>query len=308
MTWQNFLDDYHISYKDGQSNIYCHCPFCPAHKVPKLGLKKSSTAYGCFRDSSHVGRNPIKLIIALLGVNLDEAKILSKKYFPKNFSAYQNYKEPEPVTTLTIPDSFYAFTGNKLEEKQFSRYLAQRGFDPNYTCSRFDLRWSLQIPCQYRLIIPIKEKSQWLCWTARAINPNEELRYLTASIADGANDPKNLLFDSDNLNGGDLLVITEGPFDAMAITQAMIPGVSATCTFGKLVSDKQFNSILNLKSRYESIAIGFDEDAWSDVQVLGDRLGFYLPTVHYVCPEGKDWAEMTQESISTVMRNNVKEF
>lgn len=307
MGWQELLDDYNVKYRASTGkNIYCLCPFCgPTHTKMKMGLSLVSTAFGCWRDNSHRGMDPRRLIIALLNVTSAESEILVRKYFKHNY--IKSLNQPlKKETIFEIPASFNTFTGTRPEEIQFCNYLKKRNLDPHYLASRFDLRWSISEPCEYRLVIPIKMDGYWKTWTARSINPAEGLRYLTASISKGATEPKELLFDFDELTGGETLLITEGPFDAMAITSAMLPGVSATCTFGKVLSDKQFNLILKLLTKYKRTAIAYDEDAGLDTRQLTERFSLYTDSVLPIYPSGKDWAEMSTADIKTCISKSIR--
>jgi 5S rRNA maturation endonuclease (ribonuclease M5) len=188
-------------------------------------------------------------------------------------------------------------------EEQFKRYIASRGIDPGYAIPRYDLRWCAFGYYAYRLVIPVIHQGVWWTWQARTIN-DHEVRFLAAQTkdsdkrkADTANKPNDFLFDGDNLKGGRLLVLCEGAWDAIKINSAMIPGVSATALYGKVLMPKQMTKLIEVSQGYDKVAIGLDKDAYVDSLKLRDRLQWYVPSVTIATPNDKDWGVMKQSDI-----------
>jgi hypothetical protein len=77
----------------------------------------------------------------------------------------------------------------------------------------------------------------------------------------------------------------------------MIPGVSATALYGKVLMPKQMTKLIEVSQGYDKVAIGLDKDAYVDSLKLRDRLQWYVPSVTIATPNDKDWGVMKQSDI-----------
>lgn len=89
--WQKFVSQYKIPYETRSSNVASNhiavrCPFCgSADPSAHMGLSLDSRnpVWGCLRDTRHRGRNPVFLVMRLLGCSINTAReIVNLEYRP----------------------------------------------------------------------------------------------------------------------------------------------------------------------------------------------------------------------------------
>lgn len=301
--WVQFLQDYRIPYKKSSgNNVEIRCCLCTDDHSTNLGLSTKSSAWNCWRNDTHRGLSPVRVIQALLGIPYSEAKDIGRLYFDwKTSIGGINFVEKE-IEWVKKPEEFYPFEFKMPHENVFIDYIKKRGLDPQYTVRRFNLHYALSGMYAHRIIIPIIQDDHWYSWVARTPYDNQEIRYVAASEDDVKSQPKNHLFDFDNLLGGRLLVVTEGAFDGLSITASMLAGVHGTALFGKMITDVQVGLLMQLSKRYDHIALGLDEDAFNDSVRGSDKLRGYLPEITRVYPTGKDWNAMSPKEIRECLR------
>jgi DNA primase len=297
--WLPFLNAYNIPYyKSSGDNVQMSCCLCTDDHSQNLGLSTKTSAYKCWRNTSHRGYSPVRVIEALLKVPREDAKRIAKQYF--NWSAgdaESKYGEVKTSEWVEKPKEFYPFTFQEAHEKVFLNYLKRRNLDPHFVINRFQMHYALSGPYANRLIVPIMKGGHWYTWVARTYSADEPKRYLAASAEHVKSQPYQHLFDIDNLLGGKMLVITEGVFDSIAITSSMATGVQATALFGKQISDVQVGLLMKLSQKYDRIALGLDSDAYNDCIEMIERLRWYVPKIEQVYPTKKDWGEMSSKEI-----------
>src|SRR5229473_3315925 len=97
MNWMDFLDDNHIEFVTRGSNtkrgeISVQCPWC-RDDDPSEHLGIGPNGWGCLRDASHRGRQPHRLVQALLGSSYLVARLTVAQY---------SVADPEAFTTLAL--------------------------------------------------------------------------------------------------------------------------------------------------------------------------------------------------------------
>lgn len=303
MSWLEFISDYKIAFRKGTAHyLDIHCPLCgPNDHSFHLGLSLKTTYYTCWKDSSHRGRKPEWLIKELLSCSLAEAENIAASYFQLTFN--QTAPTKEENLAFDPPAEFHEFGSDPMLEQRFLEYIRSRGFDPSYVIPRFKLHWCISGRYAYRIIVPVTVNGRWYSFTGRTISDTEPKRYITASKDNGHNSPTDFLFDEDNLTDGKLLLITEGPFDAMSITSAMIPGVQATALFGQILNPLQKTKLIELTTQYEQIALALDKDAERTSIKIFNQLNWYLPNLINIVPTGKDWNSMSKQEIKKLLSN-----
>lgn len=294
MSWARFCKDFNIDVEEKKDNYQIQCPMCgtASHGAYHMALHLKSSSWKCWLGEEHRGKNPARLIMHLLHIDFDAAIEISKQYFGdinyvRDIFGKQDPAAPKPTK---MPEEFTPFTGAK-EEKPFANYLKKRDLDPVYATQRFNLHYTTVGEFAYRLIIPIIAYGSWFSWTGRSIDPDNRIRYLTASEIDST--PNDWLFDYDNLKGGDILYLKEGPFDAMAVNSLMIPGVQATCLFGKTISTRQTKLLMQLSKLYARITVSLDVSELSSTMKMSQKLCSYFNNCDFMhTTEAKDWAAM----------------
>lgn len=154
-------------------------------------------------------------------------------------------KEPSPSQQSTLE---FLSEFRKLEDqglgRHFVAYLEKRGYPrqslPRLT-ERYNLRYAIKGAFAYRIILPVYSEEGLVNWTARTISKTADLRYRTLSAdpekAKASGLPvapksiQNTLWDFAALlqGAGEILFVTEGPFDALKLS---FLGEPATCIFG----------------------------------------------------------------------------
>ena len=307
--WIPFLEAYRIPYyKSSGANVQIPCCLCTDDHSQNLGLSTKSSAFKCWRNTSHRGYSPIRVIEALLRVPRKEAKELAKQYFDwrDGGAAELNYQETKINEWVEKPEEFYQFTFDAPHERVFLNYLKKRNLDPQFAVKRFNIHYALSGYYANRLIIPILQDKHWYSWVARTYSEDEPRRYLAASAEHVKSQPYQHLFDFDNLLSGKLLVITEGVFDAIAITASMTAGIQATALFGKQISDTQVGLLMKLSKLYDRIALGLDCDAYNDGIEMIEKLRWYIPGISIIQPIKKDWGAMGAKEIREYLGNELR--
>lgn len=276
MDWIGFLDDNMIGYvtrgpNTAKGELSIRCVWCGEDDPSQhLGINLTSGNWGCLRDPSHRGYSPTYLVGALLGCSQHQAKLIVEQY---------SKSDPDQIDTTDIPEVGEDwFKEAKLalpkEPEQlpdlrqiesrgstarFWQYLLDRGFDnPAALIEDYTLTCCLTGRFKDRIIIPFYQRSEMIAWTGRAIgNPKHAARYLSSKRV------KETIFNADALmQGGKVLFITEGPFDALKMDfYGKVLGARATCALGVSLSMEQIALLNSRRNRFERNIILFDQDA-----------------------------------------------
>lgn len=275
MDWIQLLEDNSIDYVTRGSNtkrgeVSIQCPWCgeddPSHH---LGISLSAENWGCHRNSAHRGKSPLRLVAALLGCSFTNAKTVVGQYSradPSNLDealallTNVTTEAPKPVAgPLALPADFKTIKRGGITTR-FWHYLHARGFDDvDALTELYQLRCALTGRWKDRVLIPFYQGGDLIGWTGRALgNPINVPRYLSSSDT-----VKTTIFNEDELNhGGNILVVTEGPFDALKLDFNYEPhGVRATCVFGVTMTMEQIVILNRLRRRFKKVVVLFDADA-----------------------------------------------
>lgn len=332
MDWVNFLEDNSVHFINRGPNtkrgeISVQCPYCGDDDPSQhLGISLTTENWGCHRSPLHRGHKASSLIAALLGVSFQQAKLIEQQYSqpdPSNLDqalatlvgltshaapppAYPAQAPPTPrnpthSTPLSLPDDFRAVRQQGVTSR-FWRYLLNRGFDdPDALCRDYGLKCAVTGRWKERIVIPFYQGGNLLAWTGRAIQkPISAPRYLSSSDA-----VKQTIFNEDVLaDGGKLLFVVEGPFDALKLDYHAEPlGARATCVFGTSISMDQISILIDIRKRFDKVVILFDHDAVEPAFYASDWL--QAPNVSIGrLPEGvKDPGEMTEKQIVKLVKS-----
>jgi len=246
-----------------------------------LGINLTTSQWNCWRDATHRGASPYRLISALLNVSGAQARLVAQAY---SRVAVDSFDTPQAVIgapdraikPVAWPDEFEPL------RSYFCDYLFRRGIDTSIadyyclTCCRVG-RW------KQRIIIPVFDKNfKLLGWQGRAIvDPKKAPRYLTSH-----EQVKRTVFNLQNISkGGEILYICEGPMDAMKLDYLGKPRIRATCSFGVTVTMEQIQLLSDLCSKFSKVVLQFDTD--SSGVIGGFNLSDWLPNISFGnLPEG----------------------
>jgi len=297
--WIDLLQAYGIEFVTKGPNtrrgeLSCKCPWCGEDDPSQhLGISLTKDAWGCHRNLEHRGKSPLKLISALLGCSYSQARLVAAQYGAANPGAFDTLAplnttsdSPKPVMALSMPAEFRAIRQND----RFWQYLSGRGFpDVAKLISDYCLKCAVTGRFKDRVIIPLYQNEKLIGWTGRAIQKT----ILAPRYLSSGEEVKRTIFNEDRIEG-DLLFITEGPFDAIKLDYFGQPlGVRATCIFGTSMSIEQASIIANLKFRRKAVLLdaGAAEQAWFILDWIPNAV---LGSI----PDGiKDPGEMAEDQI-----------
>lgn len=267
MDWIKLFEDNQVPYVTRGPNtrrgeISIRCPFCGEDDPSEhMGIVLDREAWGCHRNQQHRGKSPVKLVQAILGCSFAQAKLIVPQYNQADPEALDQAvlglgtpAEPvkQPQVPLTLPPEFKPISG------RFYQYLKGRGFeDPYELADYYGLKCCNTGRWKDRIIIPIYQKGKLIAWTARAIQqPKKAPRYLSTSEA-----IKTTVFNEDDIiEGGDTLIVTEGPFDALKVDYYGYPeGIRATAVFGTSITIDQISILKDMYGRYRRVILLFDQ-------------------------------------------------
>jgi hypothetical protein len=329
--WLAFLNRRGIDYSEkGPSattgNISIKCPFCgSSDRSMHMAISIRGRGWRCFRNPrQHRGRSPVKLIQALLGCSWEEAFRIA------GVSSIRNTVDGKPfnqhVATLLRRDTKTNTDEQSLRllpafkpllnigsGRYFANYLVEkrdyRFFDISNLCAEYGLHYALTGPFAWRIIFPIYMNDRLVCWIGRTLSENTNMRYRTLSA-----DPENAERDSlplavmsvehtllnhDQLrNGGEELIVCEGPFDAMRIDYFGADfGVRATCVYTKSISDEQISLLSDIGLKFARRTLLFDTDTQLDDLRSLSRVAHLDFRVRHIPNRYKDPAELPRNAV-----------
>lgn len=309
MDWISFLTDQGVPYvtrgpntKRGEISI--KCPYCGDDDPSEhLGISLTSENWGCHRSALHRGRAARRLVQVLLGCSYDQAKLVVASYSSPDPDRLGDIAQmlnptsepPKPATgPLGLPLGYRAISRTGSTAKYWA-YLASRGFDDvDDLVARYQLGCCLTGQWKDRIIIPFYQGGELIGWTGRAIQATSIApRYLSSSDA-----VKRTVLGRDELmEGGKVLFVVEGPFDALKLDYYGEPcHVRATCVFGVTMTTDQICILNSLKKRFKKVVLLFDTGAMAETFYAADWL--HAPNVVIgSLPEGvKDPGELSPDN------------
>lgn len=315
--WESFFNDHGIDYvvrgpnvKKGNVNIAC--PMCGDDPSHHMGVALEIEAWGCWRGISHKGKKPEGLIRSLLGCSYTQAKLIAQQYSaadPENLDqALANLEArdvapvgPDKARKLKYPAEFKTITG-RGSTARFYHYLYNRGFyKVDDLIKLYDLKCATTGTYKDRIIIPIKQDGKLVSWTSRAIGRSENApRYLALSEDDGGLvNVFHTLWNWDELmEGGNVLVVAEGPFDAMKLDYYAVELNScATCTFGTSMSKEQAMMIAEASKRFKRTILIYDEGATEAIFHAQELLGHTDVEIGFLPKDVEDPGEMSGKQV-----------
>jgi hypothetical protein len=298
--WQIFLSRHNIPFvlrgpNISRGEIGVRCPWCGAAD-PSEHMSIGIRGYSCRRNRAHSGRSRAWLVSALLGCSLDEARrltgtttfgLVDDGAFLAKVRGYCGVSEGLPRERFSLSFPLEIGPLDDLVSKRpapFWEYLCSRGYggdDLSWVAYNYKLHYVVSGDFRWRVIIPVYDIiGRLVTWTGRAISSTAQPRYKTLSRSNGALEATSdlllglpLLYTVKHIQ---LLVVCEGPFDAMRIsTLGHSIGVYGTCLFGLNISASQVLLLDEFRnSRCSRIALLLDNDAKIDIFRLACRLPF----------------------------------
>jgi hypothetical protein len=285
--WVRLFREQHVPYVEHGPNIKrgeigIRCPFCgsadPSHH---MGINLENGWWSCWRNrSQHSGKSPLRLIMKLLtvpyGVARELAGLGDDYVDPEGFDAIaarilgRNQAEPKPTMTerrfLRLDPDFMDIT-ERIRTRKFWNYLYQRGFDGktkdgddvDLLIKQYGLLAGVRGSWSDRVIVPYFLEKKLVTWTGRAVGPST-MRYRDLPLKDSLMAAKETLYNHDCLlEGGKVLVLQEGPFDALKVDYyGQYYGVRSVGLSTNSVSDSQAFMLKLAEGQFEKIIVMLD--------------------------------------------------
>ena len=195
------------------------------------------------------------------------------------------------------------FLPETLEQKAWS-YLQARGItraDVEY----YHLRWADRGRYFGRVILPVLEEGEVVCWSARAFLDVLKPKYLFPHYGETLLTCSEAIFGYDGALHSPVihkcLVLVEGIFDAIAVNKAFAAdatGMFSLSILSKMLSDGQLLKLQKFDKKTTQFYIMVDPDATKDGIKIAKRLSSYGRVVRVCHLKGaKDPGEATSSQI-----------
>lgn len=291
MDWIAFFQSNNIHYitsgpNTARDHISTHCVWCGASDESEhLSVSLSGKGFRCWRQPQHSGRNPAKLIQALLNCSWEQANVIAghEKSLPNDFmqkvkSSLLKQVVETKKNKLELPIEFKQFT-ILPSGRIYVDYLRSRNFtDENIfvDTKKYGIYYASQGLYKGRVIFSIIQSYKLVGWTGRTIFPSEQVRYKTLTHDlekakergefPAPNPISYYLLFHDRLmsSNANTIVLCEGPFDAWRVNLlGESLGVVATCFFTSMLSEQQLNLLHEILPKFENKYLLLDEGTFS---------------------------------------------
>ncbi len=332
INWIRVLSSNNIEFVERGPNVQkghvnIKCPFCgssdPSHH---MGLELSTGYWGCWRNKSHRGKSPIRLLVKLLRCSFqrafDIAGIKNSDYIdPDGFDSvaarllnkvgYVERVEEIRRDFLKYPAEFREIT-DSYQMSMFYDYLIRRKFgvyDIESLCDQYRLRGALTGEFSRRLIIPYIVNDELVSWTGRTISSLQNLRYKDLSVEESLIAPKSTLFNHDAGydKRGRVLVVVEGPIDALKLDfYGRDWGVRAVALSTNSITDEQTFLLDDMSRSFKKVVIMLDSqkslDVVSSIRMRSSLSQIKNLTYMEVPFDKKDFGELNAQQATTFCR------
>lgn len=329
MDVKQFLDLHGIEYVESggsvsKGNVNINCPWCGAAVSKfRMGINLTTNWYGCWRNAEHRGKYIERLIVALIGCSWEEAKrIVGRKddSYKPDISALERIAtgelvEPEErvrshcLRGMLLDSEFRTFGDYPRAEEGFLSYLQSRFKDRTaQAIRRFGLKYAIQGEFRDRIIIPVTLHGVTVTWTSRSIDKYSTLRYRALAGERSSVNIDHTLFNYDAAmdTGGDLLLITEGPFDCMWTDMVAKEFNCRSVALHNMTLDgNQLFLLSELAERFNRVLPLLDSGELVSFYQLCGRLSFLGESIiiqDAVPLDVKDPAELSEKQIGTIVR------
>lgn len=291
------LREHRVPYVESGPNVKrgelaIKCPFCgsadPSHH---MGLNLETGWWSCWRNrAQHSGKSPVRLLMKLLRVPYGRAREiagLGEDYIdPEGFDALAarlmgrggiDEGRPEQLQRrfLDLDEPGFSPIRQGVLTGKFWDYLHyDRGFngasglgeDVDVLCKQYRLRAGTSGRMKDRIILPYFQDGALVTWSGRAIAASK-WRYLDLEVDESILPPKETLFNHDAIyRGGKVLVVVEGPFDALKLDFYGKPwGVRSVALSTNSITEAQCFLLQTAEEHFERTLVMHDTAQATDV-------------------------------------------
>jgi len=310
--WLDIFRLYHVDFAEGGRNVSkghvaVHCPFCgTADESHHMSVSLRHGGWRCWRNAAHKGRDPARLLAALIRCSPAQAQqILGPDFvvLPDDYLAsirgklFPKVIEPPPV--YEMPTEFRPLV-REPRARRFIDYLRERGFVESVdVLGLYGLRYCTIGPWEDRIIFPVYRKGKLAAWTGRSIRSDANLRYKTEGpIGD------HLLWQDQlqRQTKANTIVLCEGPFDALKVRYlGRGLGITATCWFTAMPNRTQADRLHELLGAFPRRFLILDRGAEAKAIKLAGELR-ELSVRRLVLPRAyKDPGELDKEALEALV-------
>lgn len=288
--WPDFLQQNNINYitsgpNTSRGQISLQCPWCGnSDEGQHLSINLAGRGFRCWRQPAHAGKNPARLIQALLNCSWEQASALAghAKTLPNDFmnkvkSSLTKQEIVVPVNNLKLPTEFKPFS--KLPScRMYLEYINSRGFTIK-DADEYEVYYASLGLYKGRIIFTVVQNGKFVGFTGRTIFSSEQVRYKTLTndvekAKDNGEQPapapiSDYLLFHDRLveTDADTIVLCEGPFDAWKVNVVgSYIGVVATCFFTSTCSKQQINLLHGLLPKFKNRFLLLDQNTFTKAQ------------------------------------------
>lgn len=300
LNWIEFFDQHHIRYSEtgpgiAKGNVIIHCCWCRlADEGDFLSVNLSEKGFRCWSQPKHSGKNPAKLIQALLNCSWDQANQIAgqSKSLPNDFmnkikQSLNKQEITQKPNKLIIPKEFKTFLGQP-SSKLYYDYLKSRGFtDRNIMIDtiNYGIYYCNRGIYKGRIIFTVTQDSKLVGWTGRTIYGSEQVRYKTLTHDfEKAGENGELLapapisnflgfYDYANSSLAATIILCEGPFDAFRLNLLGYDIFAvAVCFFTSTLSKQQLNLLHSLLPKFKNRYLILDQGTFSKASKIRSEL------------------------------------
>jgi hypothetical protein len=284
--WIQFFEQHNIYYRTSGPNVgrnasVIKCIWCgAADESEHLVVSLEGKGFKCWRCKNS-GKNPAKLIQALLGCSWEQANSIAgnAKTLPNDFmlkvkSILNNPEIIQSVNKLKLPAEFKQFS--RLPScKIYLDYINSRGFTIK-DAEDYEVRYASQGLYKGRVIFTVQFEGKLVGWTGRTVYSSDPARYKTLTddiekakdngeIAAPAPISDYLLWYDRLVNtNANTIVLVEGPFDAWRVNVlGKHLGCVSTCFFTSAMSKQQMSLLYEILPKFENKLLLLDENTFS---------------------------------------------
>lgn len=287
MDWVSFFKSNNIHHVTSGPNtskgqIGIQCPWCgQSDEGQHLSINLEGKGFRCWRQPTHSGKNPARLIQALLNCSWEQATALAgnARTLPNDFlskvkGSMVKQEAAVLINKLKLPEEFKRFS--RLPScKMYLNYINSRGFSIKDT-EEYEIYYATQGLYKGRIMFTVTMDKKLVGYTGRTIFPTVPVRYKTLT-----NDPEKaeengeipapapisdflLFYDRLVETDADTIVLCEGPFDAWKVSiLGSYIGVVATCFFTSSLSKGQANLLHELLPKFKNRHLLLDQNTFT---------------------------------------------
>lgn len=326
LNWPDLLRQEGIPYIERGPNvkrgeISIKCPFCgSADPSYHMGLNLENGWWSCWRNrTAHSGKSPLRLLMKLLGVPYWQARkiaglgddfvdpegfdAVAARFLARERGATARPAEVRREFLHHDPDTMPI--DHRIGTRKARDYLISRGFgagDISDLVRLYDLRTARTGYYASRIVLPYYLDDCLVTSTGRAIG-DSEIRYKDLPRALSIVPPKETLYNHDCIiEGGAVLVVQEGPFDALKIDfYGRAYGVRSVALSTNSLSDAQVAMLAAADSQFKTKLVMMDNATklgFVDSMRLRQELGFMTNVKAVRVPfDAKDGGALTPAQV-----------